>query len=58
MDHTHGTTNVRGWLCTNCNSGIGGLRDNLEGVLRAAIYLEKDKGKIIEIVNEIKNEME
>ena len=53
MDHTHGTTNVRGWLCANCNSGIGGLRDNLEGVLQAAVYLEKDKNKIIEKLNEL-----
>ena len=54
MDHTHGTTNVRGWLCTNCNTGIGAVGDTLEGVLRAAIYLEKDKSKIIEILNGIK----
>ena len=54
MDHTHGTTNVRGWLCANCNSGIGGLRDNLEGVLQAAIYLEKNTDKIIETLNGIK----
>ena len=40
IDHTHGTTNVRGWLCTKCNSGIGSLGDDLEGVLRAVTYLE------------------
>ena len=56
IDHTHGTTNVRGWLCTKCNSGIGALGDTLEGVLRAAVYLEKDKSKIIEVLNGIKNE--
>jgi len=53
VDHTHGTTNVRGWLCAKCNSGIGGLGDDLEGVLRAAIYLEKDKSKIIKKLNDL-----
>jgi len=56
IDHIHGTTKVRGWLCRNCNSGMGGLGDTLEGVLRGAVYLEKDKSKIIEVLNGIKNE--
>ena len=58
IDHIHRTTTIRGWVCRNCNSGIGSLGDTLEGVLRAAIYLEKDKGKIIEVLNGIKNEVE
>ena len=53
LDHIHGTTKVRGWLCRNCNSGVGILEDTLEGVLRGAIYLEKDKSKIIEKLNEV-----
>jgi len=56
IDHIHGTIKVRGWLCRNCNTGIGALGDTLEGVLQAAIYLEKDKSKIIEVLNKIKNE--
>ena len=56
IDHIHGTTTFRGWVCRNCNTGIGSLGDTLEGVLRAAIYLEKDKSKIIEVLNGIKNE--
>jgi hypothetical protein len=56
IDHIHGTTVFRGWVCRNCNTGIGGLGDDLEGVLRGAIYLEKDKSKIIEVLNKIKNE--
>jgi hypothetical protein len=55
IDHIHGTTKFRGWLCRNCNTGMGALGDDLRGVLQAAIYLEKDKSKIIE---NIKNEME
>ena len=54
IDHIHGTPIFRGWVCRNCNTGIGAVGDTLEGVLRAAIYLEKDKSKIIEILNEIK----
>jgi len=56
IDHIHGTTKIRGWVCVTCNSGIGALGDTLEGVLQAAVYLEKDKGKIIETLNGIKNE--
>ena len=54
VDHIHGTTKVRGWLCSPCNRGIGSLGDNLEGVLRGATYLEKDKSKIIKILEGIK----
>jgi len=56
LDHLHGTAIFRGWLCRDCNTGVGLLGDTLEGVLRAAIYLEKDKSKIIETLNKIKNE--
>ena len=53
-DHIHVTTIFRGWVCRNCNTGIGTLGDTLKGVLQAAIYLEKDKSKIIKILNGIK----
>ena len=56
VDHVHGSVTFRGWLCRNCNTGLGALGDNLEGVLQAAVYLEKDKSKIIEILNGIKYE--
>ena len=54
IDHIHGTTKVRGWLCGTCNTGLGGLGDTLEGVLQAAIYLEPNTEKIIEKLNGIK----
>jgi|TARA_R110000782_G_C14495368_1_gene377867 hypothetical protein len=57
VDHLHGTNNFRGWLCRSCNGGMGGMGDNLEGVLQAAIYLEKDINKIIETLNKVFNEM-
>ena len=56
IDHIHGSLIFRGWLCSNCNTGIGAVGDTLEGVLQAAIYLENDKDKIIETLNKIKNE--
>ena len=58
MDHIHRTLKFRGWLCNNCNVGIGHVGDTLKGILQAAIYLEKNIDKIIETLNEIKNEME
>jgi cytochrome c2 len=53
-DHIHGTLIFRGWVCRSCNTGIGALGDNLEGVLQAAIYLEPNTEKIIEKLNGIK----
>jgi hypothetical protein len=41
LDHTHGTELFRGWLCSNCNTGIGKLGDNVEGLKRAITYLER-----------------
>ena len=57
VDHIHGSTTFRGWLCTDCNTGIGKLGDDLPGVLQAAIYLENDKNKIIETLDKVYNEM-
>ena len=57
VDHRHGTTEVRGWLCHDCNVGMGNLGDNLKGVLQAAVYLENDKNKIIETLDKVFNEM-
>lgn len=40
-DHNHETGKLRGLLCSDCNTGIGLLREN-EEVLTAAIeYLRK-----------------
>ena len=53
LDHIHGATIFRGWVCPDCNTGGGRLGDTLEGVLQHAVYLEKDKNKIIEKLNEM-----
>lgn len=40
LDHVHGTYKFRGYLCSNCNSGIGKLGDNIEGLEKALAYLK------------------
>jgi len=45
LDHCHKTETFRGWLCGNCNTGLGGLKDSLERVSKAKIYLENHTGK-------------
>jgi|TARA_R110000851_G_scaffold58435_2_gene135680 hypothetical protein len=43
LDHCHITLKFRGWLCINCNMGIGKLGDNIEGVMKAVMYLKKSQ---------------
>lgn len=39
LDHCHITKKFRGYLCRNCNVGIGSLGDDIEGLERALTYL-------------------
>jgi Recombination endonuclease VII len=39
LDHDHTTGKFRGWLCSECNFGIGKLGDSLDGLERARLYL-------------------
>ena len=39
FDHDPITHEFRGWICQNCNTGIGKLGDTPEGVLKALDYL-------------------
>jgi len=41
VDHDHTTGKIRGFLCANCNAGIGYAKDNPELLRRWADYLEK-----------------
>lgn len=40
VDHCHRTGLIRGILCSECNTGIGKLKDNPALLRRAAEYLE------------------
>lgn len=40
IDHCHNTGKIRGLLCTNCNTGIGMLQDNIEILNSAIKYLQ------------------
>jgi len=45
MDHDHESGNFRGWLCGNCNKGIGFLRDSEELLINALHFLMNCKVK-------------
>lgn len=39
IDHDHITGRFRGWLCRNCNAGLGLLGDTANSLIRAVSYL-------------------
>lgn len=39
-DHCHATGKLRGLLCKCCNTSLGKLGDNIEGLQKAMNYLE------------------
>ena len=41
LDHDHETGKFRGWLCGNCNRGLGYLGDKVESVKMILGYLQK-----------------
>lgn len=41
VDHCHESGKFRGWLCTQCNTGMGKLGDNIAGLKKALAYLER-----------------
>jgi len=42
-DHDHSTDTPRGLLCINCNTALGGFKDNPDNLKKAMEYLEKYK---------------
>lgn len=49
LDHCHETQAIRGILCSNCNTGIGKLGDNVEGLLRGEEYLLSRRNLLAEL---------
>ena len=45
LDHCKETETFRGWLCKNCNIGLGMLGDNVEGLQTALKYLNRHEAK-------------
>jgi len=43
LDHCHETGEFRGWLCKQCNTGLGNLGDDLPSLLKTIKYLERAK---------------
>jgi hypothetical protein len=43
VDHDHSSGKVRGLLCSNCNRGIGHLKENFDIMERAIEYLKLSK---------------
>lgn len=43
VDHDHLTGKIRGLLCTNCNRGIGLLKDSIPVLQKAIEYLNKER---------------
>jgi len=41
LDHCHKTEEFRGWLCSNCNTGLGALKDDINRVGKAHEYLKR-----------------
>lgn len=45
LDHDHETGEFRGWLCKQCNTGLGLCGDTLESLEKAVLYLKNARDK-------------
>ena len=43
LDHCHSTGVIRGWLCDNCNTALGKLKESKEVLKRAIKWMEKNE---------------
>lgn len=46
LDHCHDTNALRGFLCQDCNLGLGKFRDEIDTLYRAIEYLKGNIGRI------------
>lgn len=54
LDHCHKTGEFRGWLCSSCNTGMGMLRDSVDGALDAVEYLLSNDPSIVQPARPLK----
>ena len=47
VDHNHSTGAIRGLLCSDCNTGIGKLKDDRSVLLAAIRYLDKHASNVV-----------
>jgi hypothetical protein len=45
LDHCHETGEFRGFLCNNCNNGLGRFKDDPDILLNAIAYIQGHKEK-------------
>ena len=43
IDHDHTTGQIRGMLCTDCNTALGQFCDNIDVLQKAIVYIEEGK---------------
>lgn len=43
-DHDHVSLSFRGWLCSQCNSGLGMFKESITVMKQAIAYLERTSG--------------
>ncbi len=43
FDHDHTTGKFRGWICQNCNSALGMIKDNVQTLKLMIEYISNDK---------------
>lgn len=46
LDHCHKTGLFRGWICDDCNMGLGRLGDNVSSLLVVIKYLRKSERQV------------
>jgi hypothetical protein len=55
VDHNHNTNFFRGFLCHNCNRGLGVFEDNVERLNRAIKYINKNQVSIEDLAKILYN---
>ena len=56
LDHCHKTGKFRGFLCNNCNRGLGLLGDNIRGLSKACQYLKRCEDETVSEDYEVEEE--